>query len=71
MLAHFSCNLTIRHLVSRFKFDNVATEFFALEALEELALGFTGTKNQKCFGSTNGSNDVVIVVVAIVPQFSL
>jgi hypothetical protein len=68
---HFSCNLTIRHLVGRFQFDCDTTEFFALEALEELALGFTGTKDQDCFGSLNKSDDVVIKVFAVVPQLSL
>ena len=71
MQAHFCCNLTIRHFVDRFQFYSDATEFFALDALEELALGFTGTKDQNCVGSPQRSNDVVVVVFAVVPELSL
>ncbi len=71
MQTYFSCNLTICHFVGRFQFYNDATEFLALESLEELALGFPGAKDQNCFGSTNRSNDVVIVAFAVVPEPSL
>ena len=71
MLAHFSSNLRSRHFVDRFQFDSDAPEFFGLEAFEKLALRFTGTEDQNCVGSPNRSNDVIIVIVAVVPELSL
>jgi len=46
MRAHFGRQLTIRHFVGRCQFYGDAPKFLALEALTELALGFTRTKDQ-------------------------
>lgn len=47
MIAHFGRKLTIRHFVSRFQFYREAAKLLALDVLTELALGFTGAKDQK------------------------
>ena len=60
MQAHFGRKLTIRHFVSRFQFDDAATKLLALDALAELSLGFTGTKDQNRFRITNTSDYLVI-----------
>ena len=70
MPAHLSGNLAVRHFARRFQFYSDATEFFSLDPLEKLTLSFTGTKDQNCFGSADRSNDVVIVVFAVVFELS-
>ena len=60
MFVHLSRQLTIRHFVGRFLFNDAATKFLALEALDELSLGFTGTKDQHGIGISNTRDHLVV-----------
>ena len=70
MFTHLCHNLAFRQLVCGFHFHTTAKKFLALYLLEKLTLSFTGTKDQNCFCFADRSNDVVIVVFAVVFELS-
>ena len=66
MLADFCRNLTIRHFVGRLQLDDAYPKFLALNALAELAFSFAGAKDQYCFCSTQATNHLIVVFLAMV-----
>jgi len=71
MFFHFGCNLTICHFVSRLQFHREATKFLGLNVLAELAFRFTWAKDQNCTCSTQTSDYLIKIFIAVAHVLSL
>jgi len=63
VMANFCRNLTVRHLINRFKTDDASTEVVSFKTFSQFALCLTGTKDQNRFGITHSRNYRIIINV--------
>ena len=71
MLSNFGCNLTIRHLVSRFNAHNAPAKAVFLETFFQFAFRLARTKYQNRFCIANRRNHRIVVNVQMPRKRSL